>query len=215
MDTRVSFLAKIVDLGLVDYKIAYERQKEEVSRVIAGGENVLILCEHPAVLTMGRLASEANILIPKGNLEKRGIGVLPVDRGGEITLHAPGQLVAYPIFNLDGFGRDLKGYMFQLEEVIMNLLKHFDIESQRIPGKRGVWVGEKKIASIGIGVRRWVSFHGLAVNVNMDLDLFSMIRPCGLDVAMTSMQEIKRTQVNFEEVKEKIRHCFTLSFNIK
>jgi len=203
------------DLGLIDYQTAYDFQKVTVQKVIEGGPATLILCEHPPVFTLGRIAKEENFLIQRSDIERAGATIHRIDRGGEVTYHGPGQLVAYPILDLNYFGKDLKLYMGKLEQVAIDLLQYFDIVANRFSGRTGVFCGDKKIASIGIGVRRWVSFHGLAVNVATDLKFFSMIKPCGLDVQMTSMnQELGRT-VEFKEIKEKFIECFCANFNLK
>ena len=205
---------RVKDLGLIDYKRAYILQKECVDELLGGGFQSLLLCEHPVVLTLGRLADEKNNLISEDELIKRGIKVHHIDRGGDITLHAPGQLVIYPIWNLTDFGKDLRCYLHRLEQVAIDLLGDFDIVVSRLSGQTGVWAGERKIASIGIGVRKWISFHGLAINVNMDLDLFSMIKPCGLDVEMTSISEIKKKTVHMQKVKERIVDHFCRNFRL-
>jgi lipoate-protein ligase B len=129
-------------------------------------------------------------------------------------LHAPGQLIIYPILNLTHFGKDLRFYLRQLEQVAIDLLGDFDIVANRFPGQTGVWIGEYKIASIGIGVRKWTSFHGLAINVSTDLKLFSMIKPCGLNVAMTSMSEASGKTIDMKEVKGKIVELFFKKFQL-
>jgi lipoate-protein ligase B len=148
-------------------------------------------------------------------LVKQGVGIHHIDRGGEITLHAPGQLVVYPILNLVNFGKDLRRYFYQLEQVAIDLLGGFDIVASRVSGKTGVWIEEKKIASVGIGVRKWISFHGLAINVDTDLNLFSMIKPCGLDVEMTSISGIKKSPVSMGEVKKRFVEHFYRNFQLK
>ena len=202
------------DLGLIDYVQALQRQREEVERVVKEDVAALLLCEHPTVLTLGRLATEANILYPREYFNKLGIDMIRIDRGGEITLHAPGQLVIYPILNLNRFGRDLRRYLQKLEQVAVDLLQEFDIVATSFEGKRGVWVGAKKIASIGVGVKKWVTYHGMAVNVNTDLRLFSMIRPCGLDVQMTSINVLSATTVDMGQVKRKIVENFIRHFHL-
>lgn len=192
------------DLGLIDYEEALKVQKETVEEVINGGSPTLIFCEHPAVLTLGRLGSMTNILWPLEKLAKKNIKVISIDRGGEVTLHCPGQLVVYPIINLSDYQRDLKKYLSSLEQVVIDLLHDFGIVAKRIDGQRGVWVGKKKIASVGIGVRKWVTYHGIAINVNTDLSLFSMIKPCGLNVQMTSMAKILGRPLALNEVKAKL-----------
>lgn len=186
-----------LDLGLIEYRKAYALQKEAVGEVIAGGPERILFCEHPAVLTLGRLADERYILTPREELKRRGIRVLSIDRGGEVTLHAPGQMVVYPILDLKRRGKDLHEYLRRLEGAVIEFLKSYDVAAARNPGKTGVWVGRKKIASIGVGVKKWISYHGLAVNINTDLGLFSLIKPCGLDVDMTSLADIKGQAMDF------------------
>lgn len=198
------------DWGLIGYLEAYQRQKDLVNRVIAGESPRLILCEHPAVLTMGRMTKPENLLWTAESIKAQGVDVISVDRGGDVTLHAPGQLVVYPILNLSDRGRDLKVFLEELEQVVIDLLKEFDILAGSIEGQRGVWVGKDKIASIGIGVRKWVSYHGLGLNVNTDLKLFRMIRPCGLNVQMTSIEKLKGAPVDMNVVKEKFVDRFKL-----
>ncbi|MCK5260137.1 MAG: lipoyl(octanoyl) transferase LipB [Candidatus Omnitrophica bacterium] len=205
----------VKDLGLVDYQRTYVLQEQLVDDLLNGGPQTLLLCEHPDVLTLGRLADEKNMLIDGKELVKKGIDVHPIDRGGDITLHAPGQLVVYPILNLANFGKDLRRYLYRLEQVAIDLLGGFDIVASRFPGQTGVWTQGKKIASIGIGVRKWIAFHGLAINVNTDLNLFSMIRPCGLDVEMTSIAAARKQAVCMHEVKERMTDCFFRNFQLE
>ncbi len=202
------------DLGLIDYQDAYEIQKRRVEEVLKGAQGTVFLCEHPTVLTMGRMADKANILATEQILNERGIPIHWIDRGGDTTLHAPGQLVIYPIFNLQLFKKDLHLYLRKLEEVAIDLLKRFGIVANRFLPQTGVWVGDKKIVSVGIGVRRWVTFHGLAVNVNTDLNLFRLIKPCGLDVTMTSIAAIKGQKILMEDVKEKLKDSFEEIFRL-
>jgi lipoate-protein ligase B len=192
------------DWGLMDYSLAYARQKDYVQNIIAGAADHLILCEHPAVLTLGRMTKPESLLYSRQAIEARGVAIREVDRGGDVTLHAPGQLVVYPIFNLNNSQKDLKMYMVKLEQVAVDLLRDFGILAISIPGQRGVFVGADKIISIGIGVRKWVTYHGLGINVNTDLSLFDLIKPCGLNVRMTSMQKLKGREVPMGEVKAKV-----------
>ena len=195
-------ICKVLDLGIIDYKKAYVLQKKYVEEVLNGSDQMLIFCEHPIVVTMGRLAKEDNVLFSKDILRERGIEVVSIDRGGDVTLHTEGQLVAYPVFDLSVHGKDLRKYLYKLEQVVIDLLSDFDIVASRLSGKTGVWVDDKKIASIGIGVRKWVSFHGLALNVNTDLKQFSMINPCGLDVSMTSVAQVLGSNIEISKVKK-------------
>lgn len=208
----VSENLSIQDLGLIGYAEAYEIQKKWVEAVINGHDPVLLLCEHPAILTLGRLASQENFLLPQEEIKARGIQVLDIDRGGEVTLHSPGQLVVYPIMNLRDHGKDLKQYLHQLEQVAIDLLKDFDILADRFSGRTGVWVGPEKIVSIGIGVKKWVSFHGLGINVNTDLDLFRLIKPCGMDIRMTSISQIKNQSIDMNLVKRNVVNRFRGQF---
>ena len=159
-------VVKVIDLGRMEYGQALERQEKELEQVRAGAAEKLLIVEHPPVYTIGR--------------------------GGDATFHGPGQIVAYPILSLDREGRDLHRYLRRLEEVVIRTLSAFAIDGRRIPGKTGVWVGggtgeafdlpsARKIASIGVGVRRWVTYHGLALNVSTDLDYFRAIVPCAID----------------------------------
>ena len=202
----------VEDWGLVNYLESYDRQKKCVQSVIAGSEDHLILCEHPAVLTLGRMTNPQSLLYQRKEIEERGVMVTSVDRGGDVTLHAPGQLIVYPVFNLNKHGKNLKAYMEKLEEVAVDLLKNFGILAMSIGGQRGVFVGPDKIISIGVGVRKWVSYHGLGINVNTDLSLFDMIKPCGLNVRMTSMQKLKGHAVAMEHVKTKVVEQFQKEF---
>ena len=202
----------IEDWGLINYEDAYERQKKCVQVVTNGGECRLILCEHPSVLTLGRMTNPDSLLYQRPEIEARGVAITNVDRGGDVTLHAPGQLIAYPIFNLNKYGKNLKVYMGMLEEVAIDLLKNFGILAISIPGKRGVFVGPDKIISIGVGVRKWVTYHGLGINVNTDLKLFDLIKPCGLDVRMTSMQKLKGHPVLMQDVKTRLVDSFQRHF---
>ncbi len=207
-------LCEILDLGLIDYTSAWDFQKKTVEQVIQGGKDTLILCEHPPVLTLGRLAKDNNILYSPAELSREGVKIVPIDRGGEVTLHSPGQLVIYPIFNLTRYGRDLKVFLETLEQVAIDLLLDFGIVANSLRGGRGVWVKERKIASIGIGVKKWVSFHGMAINVNTNLDLFKLIKPCGLDVEMTSLQALTGRPVDMNAVKKSAVSHFSRHFSI-
>ncbi|MDP8213518.1 MAG: lipoyl(octanoyl) transferase LipB [Candidatus Zapsychrus exili] len=204
---------QIKNLGVISYKQAYEIQMECLERVSLGELDTLILCEHPTVLTLGRTSDEENILVSKEELEKNNILVEFINRGGDITLHSTGQLVAYPILNLKHFDKDLKLYLKRIEKVAIDLLGCFGIVASRLSGSTGVWVNDKKIASIGIGVRKWITFHGIAININTNLDLFSMIRPCGMDVQMTSMADIKGEFIDINKTKNSFIDNFCSIFN--
>ena len=203
----------VEDWGLINYAESYERQKKCVQNVIAGAGDHLVLCEHPAVLTLGRMTNPQSLLYQPEEIKERGVMIERVDRGGDVTLHAPGQLIVYPVFNLNKRGKNIKVYMEKLQEVAVDLLKNFGILAISIPGQRGVFVGPDKIISIGVGVRKWVTYHGLGINVNTDLSLFDLIKPCGLNVRMTSMQKLKGRAVSMRDVKAKVAELFQGHFN--
>ncbi len=202
----------VEDWGLIDHGAAVKRQRAVVQEVIAGASQRLIFCEHPPVLTLGRMFTPESFLYTREDILSRGVSIVPVDRGGDVTLHAPGQLIVYVVADLNRYGRDLKAYLEHIEEVAVDLLKDFDILAMSMPGQRGVFTDRNKIISIGVGVRRWVTYHGLGINVNTDLSLFDLIRPCGLDVKMTSIAKIKGTPVAMDDVKEKFTRHFCRRF---
>jgi lipoyl(octanoyl) transferase len=180
----------VTDLGLVDYDEALSYQRAVAAARIDGrvSEDVLILCEHPPVVTMGRSAKAANLLVPEPLLTARGIQLREVERGGDITLHAPGQLVGYPVVDLTRHKQDLHWYLRQLEQVLIDALGTLGIAAGRREKLTGVWVEDRKIASIGVHARSWVTWHGFALNVTTDLSLFDVMVPCGIDqVVMTSV----------------------------
>jgi len=207
-------VCRVIDLGIIDYKKAYDIQKKYLEEVLDGKEPILLLCEHPTVLTKGRLAKEDNVLLSAEMLKEKCVDVISIDRGGDVTLHTEGQLIAYPIIDLSAYGKDLRKYLYKLEQVVIDLLSDFDIVASRLSGKTGAWIGLKKIASIGIGVRKWVSFHGVAINVNTDLNKFSMINPCGLDVKMTSISEILSSNIEMSKIKRSFIDNFFQQFGI-
>ena len=206
---------RIEDLGLVDYAQAHQLQLKTVEDVLRGGDNRLFLCQHPPTFTLGRIAREGFFLKNPQEIRAQGMAVVRVDRGGEVTFHGPGQWVAYPIFDLARTRKDLKVFLQKLEEVVIDLLKNFGIVANRQKGYTGVWVGEKKIASVGIGVKKWVTYHGLAVNVTTDLKFFSMIKPCGLDVAMTSLAAELKRPVDDQLVKDQLIRSFERVFELE
>ena len=152
-------------------------------------QDLLLLVEHPPVITLGRATKAGNLLASSAELAARRVELFDVERGGDVTFHGPGQLVGYPIVNLERHTADLHWYLRQLEEVMIRALAAFDIKGARNPGKTGVWVGARKIASIGVHVRQWVTWHGFALNVTTDLSYFDLMVPCGIaDVIMTSVE---------------------------
>jgi lipoate-protein ligase B len=181
---------RIEALGLRGYAETLEIQRELRRRRIAGSlaEDVLLLVEHPPVVTLGRGTRDSSLPVAPGTLQRRGVEVFEVERGGDVTLHAPGQLVGYPILDLRQHREDLHWYLRSLEDVLIQALGGLGIEADRNPGRTGVWTAGRKIASIGIHVKQWVTLHGFALNVTTDLDLFDLIVPCGIpQVVMTSV----------------------------
>ena len=178
--------------GLVPYREGLRLQEGLVAARFAGEiDDTLVLLEHAPVLTVGRGAAEGGIVADAATLARAGLEVVPVSRGGDVTWHGPGQLVGYPICDLGTQGRDLHRFLRGLETALVNTLKRWGIEAHRISGRTGVWVGERKIASIGIAVRNWISYHGFALNVCPDLGHFDLIHPCGLrGVRMVSMADL-------------------------
>lgn len=194
----------VLDLGRLGYAEALEIQRQTLDDVIAGARpSTLILVEHNPILTLGAGFHEENLLFPVAEYERRGIEVVRTDRGGDVTYHGPGQLVAYPIFDLQPFEKDLHRWLRFLEETVISVLRPFGLEGTRNAVNTGVWIDNRKICAIGIKVRRWVSMHGLALNCDIDLTPYGLIVPCGIkgDYGVTSIsRELGRT-VQVEEVK--------------
>jgi lipoate-protein ligase B len=208
---------KVYKLGKVPYRKALEIQLK-LLEMRTNGEigDTLLLLEHPPTFTIGRRGNMGNLLAAKNYLSKSGIHFEVISRGGDITYHGPGQLVGYPIMDLNGMGRDVHKYLRNLEETIIVSLGDFGIRGRRIKGITGVWAKWHKIASIGVGVRRWVTYHGFALNVNTDLSYFDMIVPCGIEnVKMTSIQRwlAKNEEIDMPETEESIIKAFSQVFN--
>ncbi len=199
---------KVIDLGTMEYGKCLELQRKLRDQRIADEiGDTLLLVEHTPVLTMGRRGQNDNVVVSEEFLKENGIDVHWVERGGDVTYHGPGQLVVYPIFDLTGFGRDIHTFVDNLIKAIMRVLKdEFSITAHREEGKHtGVYIGTDKIAAIGLAIRRWVSMHGFAFNVNTDLSHFRWIVPCGLgDRGVTSVKEQTGKEVNYNKVKMKI-----------
>ena len=200
-----------VDLGLVEYSQALTLQESlvEQRRRDEGqnGQDTLLLLEHPPVFTLGRGADASFVLNP------RHVPVHRVSRGGQVTFHGPGQLVGYPILALPRHRRDVHAYIRSLENVLIDTLAVYGLQAQQRAGFTGVWLGEQKIASIGVGIRRWVTFHGFALNVDPDLSYFNAIIPCGLHgVRMTSMRQALDRPVALDAVKVRLAEIFRQTF---
>jgi lipoyl(octanoyl) transferase len=207
----------LIDLGLVDYKDAYIFQKNTLLKVRSGTMGgVLIFNEHRPVFTIGRSDKKNNLLVQPDALGLCGVDIIRVDRGGDITFHGPGQVVAYPVFDLRRHAKDLHKYLRDLEEVIIITLSKYDILSFRIKDRTGCWVQEGKIASIGISVSNWVTYHGFALNANVDLNYFNMINPCGLgDIKMVSMSSVLHQEIDLVQLKSRLVESFKEVFGIQ
>ncbi len=196
------------------YLEAMALQEELLEQRRIGKKDLLMLLEHEPTVTLGRGADPANLLLSEAELTRRGIACHQVGRGGDVTYHGPGQLVAYPIVDLTPLGRDLHLYLRRLESVIIDTLAAFGLEGRQVSGKTGVWVGSEKLASIGIGVRHWVSWHGFALNVSDQQCGFATIIPCGLSgVRMTSLESLLGKTVSMNEVEQQVIRSFALIFN--
>lgn len=203
----------VLDLGLCNYREYLEVQQNLFQAAALGSSrSAIILCEHKPVITLGRAGKRKNILKREEELSALGIEIVNVTRGGDVTLHLPGQLVVYPIFDLRVFGKDIKNFLRNLEETMILLLRDYGIQAGRKTQTTGVWVRGKKIVSIGIAISRWITAYGLSLNVNCNLDLFSLIRPCGQDIMMTSMLAVGSPKINMLEIKKKVISKFEKVF---
>jgi lipoate-protein ligase B len=191
-------------LGVIAYEDALRLQNHLAQARGSGKvEDILLLLQHPPVMTLGRSGKVENLLASETTLQEKKIQVIFTDRGGDITYHGPGQLVAYPILNLRLLGLSVPDYVWSLEEVVIRVLARFRISAGRVEKLRGVWVGQEKIASLGVHLSRWISKHGLALNVNTDLGPFSLINPCGItDRRVTSMAQILGRSLPMEEIEK-------------
>lgn len=219
---------KFEDLGTINYKDAWDYQEkifnETVQIKIKNREadkpkqevkHHLLLCEHTPVITLGKNANASNVLLSKSVLQQKHIDLFPINRGGDVTFHGPGQIVGYPILDLDAFYTDIGKYLRDIEEVIINTIAEYGIIGERLKGVTGVWLDAenpfkaRKICAIGIRCSRWVTMHGFAFNVNTDLSYFETIIPCGLsDKKVTSLQQELGETLDIEIVKKKVMHHF-------
>ena len=205
-------------LGVIPYELALKLQQRLMQARAEGKiSDVLLLLQHPPVLTIGRFRGEKDIIVPPEVLTQKGIAVFHTNRGGSITYHGPGQLVGYPILNLKESRLGVREYIWKLEEVIIKLLLALGVQGYRVakyPG--GVWVGERKVCSIGIHVSHYITMHGFALNVSNDLRYFEYIRPCGLrSEVMTSLSELLGYSVEVEAIIEALLNSFSATFGLK
>jgi lipoyl(octanoyl) transferase len=204
---------QVRELGRIGYGPALELQQELVAGRKQGTvPDQLLLLEHPHVITLGRNGHQENLLASAEIMDRAGISFFPTDRGGDVTYHGPGQLVAYPILDLREWQRDVGAFVRAVEQTIIDTLADYGIEAGRIPKLTGVWVGGRKIAAIGVHMSRWVTSHGLALNVNTDLSYFQYIVPCGLTKPVTSMVQLG-VRVTLEEVSRTLAAHFGRVFD--
>jgi len=200
-------------LGTMDYAEAHRLQKELQAKRISGEiDDTVLLLEHPPVLTMGRSAKEQHVLAAPDVLAARGISVHEVGRGGDVTYHGPGQLVAYPIIDLKPDRRDVRKYMWSLEETMIRTCADLGLAATRVEGLNGAWIGNRKVGAVGVRISRWVTMHGLALNANSDLTQFDLIVPCGIqDKTVTSLSaELGRTVFAADVIDPLARHLADL-----
>ena len=204
-----------VFLGRMDYKEAWDLQRDLAEARIRGEiPNTLLLLEHPPTYTLGRRGGDSDLLLPAEDLKLHGAAVINVDRGGQATFHGPGQLVAYPILNLKEWGEGPLRYVRTLESVVLSVLQEFGVGAIRIDKLTGVWVGDKKIAAIGLKISRGVTMHGFALNVSTDLVWFQHIVPCGVpDKDVTSMEHLLERPVTLAEVMPVLLKRFGVEFS--
>ena len=227
-------LSKVIfkDLGLIDYKECWDYQTKLFENTVqqkihnrknlenkVETKNYLIFCEHPHVYTLGKSGSENNLLINSNELENNEASFYKINRGGDITYHGPGQLVVYPIFDLDHFFTDIHKYLRFLEEAVILTLQEYGINSERVDGLTGVWIeggtkNARKICAIGVKSSRWVTMHGIGFNINSNLKYFNYIVPCGInDKAVTSIKKELGKEINMNELKQKLKINLANIFN--
>jgi lipoate-protein ligase B len=208
---------RILRQSLVPYTTAWDLQKQLVAARVAGEiPDTLLLLEHPHVYTLGRSGHAENVLLDEAALAAAGAELFWVDRGGDVTYHGPGQLVGYPIVHLARFGKDTHAHLRRIEEVLIGALAEFGLEGRRDPEYTGVWVGEEKIAAIGVRVSRWVTSHGFALNVDPDLTYFANIIPCGIrHKGVTSLARLLQRSVSRTEAEAAVIRHFEAVFDVE
>lgn len=216
---------KYIDWGIIEYSEALAKQEKMFNDAIAwklgGGnvDNVLVMCEHPHVYTLGKSGNEGNMLINESALNALGAKLFHISRGGDITYHGPGQVVAYPIFDIEQYGIGLKEYIHRMEQSVIDVCAYYGIEAGRLEGATGVWLNAhtpqaRKICAIGVQSSHYVTMHGLALNVNTDLKYFHYINPCGFrDKGVTSISQEKGCAIDMPEVKRLLFDAFKRNFS--
>jgi len=204
-----------LELSLTEYRAALDLQRTIALARQSGviEKDVVLILEHPPVFTLGRRACTENLKVSSAFLERKKIPVIPVDRGGDITFHGPGQLVIYPIIDLSKAGLKVIDYVTDLEEIMLRTVADWKIPAERNSANRGIWVAGRKLGSVGISVKRGISFHGCSLNVNLSLKPFKWINPCGLqNVDVTSMEEELSQKISMSQVREILAHHFESIF---
>ena len=223
---------KFIDLGTMDYKEAWDFQQNLFDEIVEIKKknrknntnlktpNYFLFVEHPHVYTLGKSGNHSNLLIDENQLKNKNASFYKINRGGDITYHGPGQIVGYPILDLENFFTDIHKYLRFLEQTVIQTLDNFGIKGERNDGKTGVWIDidtpfPKKICAMGVRASRWVTMHGFALNVNVDLDYFNNIIPCGLtDNVVTSInKELNQSETDIIEIKNVLKSCFSETFN--
>ena len=233
MNSVISKEVEVLKLGEIKFKDAWERQEEKFNSIIdtkiynrksksqKKTKNYILTCSHPHVYTLGKSGNEKNLLIDNEEIERRNLEYYKINRGGDITYHGPGQLVIYPIIDLENFFTDIHKYLRYLEESIILTLKEYNIESGRVEGLTGVWVNHKKnnpkkICALGVKTSRWVTMHGLAFNISPELKYFKNIIPCGIENKdVTSLEKEFNKKVSLEEVEKKVIENLSKVFDFK
>lgn len=236
MNVNINKRTEFIDLDLIDYKEAWDYQLQLFDKILKVKnqnrdlpandqvitDNYLIFCEHPHVFTLGKSGDENNLLVKKDQLHSISATYHQTNRGGDITYHGPGQIVGYPVIDMENFFTDIHKYMRFLEEAVIQTLKEYGVESGRIPGLTGVWIDiddekkARKICALGVKTSRWVTMHGFAFNVNPDLKYFEYIVPCGIDdKAVTSLEKELGKKVDIREVEKILRGKIVEQFGME
>jgi lipoate-protein ligase B len=209
-------ICSVMRLGVLDYRQAWDLQVKTVQGIKSGKQvNNLLLLEHPSVITVGKLSSPDHVLLNASELDELGIQVCETDRGGQVTFHGLGQLVAYPVLNLREWGGPLR-YIRTLEEIAIRVLADFGISGTTVDQLTGVWVGDAKIVAIGVKVSQGIAYHGFSINVNTDLDYFEYIVPCGVEErGVTSMAQLLDAEVDLEAVQYSLVYHFGVCMGLR
>ena len=208
----------VIDLGMMDYNKAWKLQSDIVSARVKGiiDTDIILFLEHPTVFTLGRRGGLDHLLVSEEFLKTSGIPIVHVERGGNITFHGPGQLVVYPIVNLKARSIGVVDFVAALEDIMLATVQTWGIAAERNSANRGIWIGNNKLGSIGLAIRKGISFHGLALNVNIDLTPFSWIQPCGLEgVCMTSMKKELGSELSMDDVCTAVKKQFESVLDLK